>query len=88
MTNVTTWDLFSVCNTNPLQEPELPETYTLPLTRSATDAKRAIKRRAVRSRPSPCSFECTVKRKYSFRTNLEEQSTKANERVLAVRVGL
>lgn len=85
VSNVTTWDLSSVCNTNLLQEPELSETYTLPLTRSATYAERAIKRRAVRPCPSPCSFEYTVKRKHSFRTNLEEQTTKDNERALAVR---
>lgn len=88
VTNVMTWDLSSVCNTNPLQEPELPQTYTLPLTHSATDVERAIRRRAVRSCPSPCSFECTEKRKRSFRTNLEEQRAKANERALVVRVVL
>lgn len=47
MANVTTQDLSSVGDTNPLQEPELQlrlsQTCTLPLRRSATVAERAIK---------------------------------------------
>lgn len=65
--NVTTQDLASVHDTNPAQEPELlhrlPQMRALPLTCSATDAERAIKRKAARSQSNSCSFEYTVKRK-------------------------
>lgn len=67
MAIVTTQDLPSVSDTNPPQEPELlprlPQMSALPLTCSATDTERAIKRKAARPQPSPCSFETTVKRK-------------------------
>jgi hypothetical protein len=66
--SITTQDLASVSDTSPPQEtellPRLPQMCILPLTCSATDAERAIKRQAAtRSQPSPCSFEYTGKRR-------------------------